>query len=162
MITAGERLAFLVFFLSHIPITMFIDAQAALPPACFPQVAIDLVAWYSSSAAFNDPLMRDQPEWFRHVVCCEVALQLPFFFVAVALLWRRDNRLRVPGIMYGAHVATTMAPILGHFFFTPLVTEAQRAALVAVYSPYLLVPLWLVAALARGPPFAAGSLKKGN
>jgi hypothetical protein len=34
-------------------------------------------------------------------------------------------------------------------------TSAERTAVVAVYSPYLLVPLWLTFAMLRGVPFGA-------
>jgi len=32
-------------------------------------------------------------------------------------------------------------------------TSAERTAVVAVYSPYLIVPLWLTLAMLRGAPF---------
>jgi len=153
MISNGERIVFLAFFMSHIPITMLVDSQAALPRDIFPQFAVDIVHWYSNGDLFNDPLIREQPEWFRHIVFCEITMQLPFFFFATGMLWNRSNTLRLPGLLYGSHVATTMAPILGHFYFSTALTSSQRASLIAVYSPYLIIPLWLIAALLRGEPF---------
>ena len=88
------------------------------------------------------PLGR--PPWFKAIVWVEVLGQLPFFAVALyAWLYRREW-VRVPAIVYGAHVATTLVPILGHFMGAAIPT-AKLQLLLAFYAPYLLVPLWLVA-----------------
>ena len=135
-----ERGVLLVFFATHVPITLLIDAQDALPESWFPLFARRLVTWYASPDGFNDSLMRKpHPDWFRAVVACEVALQLPFFLLALrglwgARQWRRvvpdrttgglhhilvrfevPRALRAPSLLYAAHVATTMVPILAHF-----------------------------------------------
>jgi len=132
-------------------------SRGALPKWCFPQFAVDLVQWYASpesSSPFNDPLMLTPPTWFRHLVCCEVGLQLPFFVYALWCLRIRSNAIHLPALVYGGHVCTTMVPILGHFLWeTPNMTSAERTAVVAVYSPYLIVPLWLTLAMLRGAPF---------
>ena len=49
-----ERAVLLVFFATHIPITLLIDAQAALPASWFPTAVRDLVDWYASPEGFND------------------------------------------------------------------------------------------------------------
>ena len=136
-----ERAVLLVFFATHIPITLLIDAQAALPASWFPTAVRDLVDWYASPEGFNDSLMRyPRAPWFRSIVTCEVLLQVPFFFLALHGLWtakhRRcirpaavdsaalhsfvdlfevSERLRAPALLYTAHVVTTMVPILTHF-----------------------------------------------
>ena len=81
MISERERWLFIVFFVTHVPITVFIDAQAALPRKFFPPAALNLVDWYTSSEGFADPLMGEKPTWFRHIVTCELVFQLPFFFL---------------------------------------------------------------------------------
>lgn len=144
MLPDAARTVFLWYFVSHIPITMCVDAQAVLPAAWFPSALKDLLAWHVS--VNNDMLMGTLPLWFRAVCCCEVALQLPFFFYAVRALVNRDNGARVGMVVYGAHVATTLVPILAVFADagTAFDSEGQRWALIAIYLPYLLVPLALV------------------
>lgn len=41
------------------------------------------------------------PVWFVSLVACEVALQLPFFFVAIYAIIKRRNWFRLPGLVYG-------------------------------------------------------------
>ena len=75
------------------------------------------------------------------MVWAELCLQLPFFFVAVKALYDRDEAaFRIPFIVYGAHTATTMIPILGEILGSA--TAPTRLAL--IYLPYLLFPLGCV------------------
>ena len=74
----------------------------------------------------------------------ELLLQVPFFFVALsAFIWRR-NFIRIPVIVYGAHTATTLVPILAELFEMRGVTSTQRALIVAIYAPYLIMPLLML------------------
>lgn len=128
------RYAFLGYFGSHIPITLLIDAQAAIDQRRFPEFARALLDWHIR--VNGDFLMGAPPRWFRSVVWVELCLQLPFFFVAVKVLRDRDEAaFRIPFIVYGAHTATTMIPILG---------EIASTRLALIYLPYLLFPLGCV------------------
>ena len=135
----------MAYFASHIPITLLVDAQAVLPDVgvVYPAPVAELVRWYA--AEFGDTLMAappvGQPPWFKAIVWVEVALQLPFFFWALYAWVRKDNRLRIPLLIYAAHVATTLVPILGVFATATHLQATQRATLIAIYAPYLLLPL---------------------
>ena len=63
----------------------------------------------------------------------------------------RWNGIRVPVIVYGAHTATTMIPILGAIASAPGLAVDVRARLVAIYAPYLLMPLALLWRAAARP-----------
>ena len=80
------RVAFLVFFSSHIAVTLVIDFQAIAPREWVPTVFADLLHWYASN--LNDPLMSNPQElpWFQSLVALEVIFQVPFFFWAVSTL----------------------------------------------------------------------------
>ena len=177
------ELASWAFFASHVPITLLVDAQAVLPRALYewgPRRALELYVGWS-----RDPLMRlPAAAWFRAIICAELALQLPFFVVALfALRGAFDARAAPPSrglsspawlltaaIAYGAHVATTMVPILATFALHSergpnAITAGHRAALVAIYSPYLVMPLavlWRAAAVSTaggGQLFRTGTAR---
>ena len=177
------ELASWAFFASHVPITLLVDAQAVLPRALYewgPRRALELYVGWS-----RDPLMRlPAATWFRAIIFAELALQLPFFFVALlALRGAFDARaapplrgltspawLRTAAVAYGAHVATTMVPILATFALHSergpnAITAGHRAALVAIYSPYLIMPLavlWRAAAVSAaggGQLFRTGAAR---
>ena len=130
------RATYLLYFASHIPITLLIDAQAAIDHRYFPEPAQALLDWHIR--VNGDHLMGAPPGWFRSAVWAELCLQLPFFFVAVKALYDRDEAaFRIPFVIYGAHVATTMIPILGEI----LGSTAAPTRLALIYLPYLLFPL---------------------
>jgi len=100
-------------------------------------------------AAARDHLMADPPLWLQSLICCELALQLPFFVVAlVALATGRERDVKTGFRVYAAHVSTTLVPILAHLVLgAPQGTPwAVRLRLVLIYAPYLLVPLSLFVA----------------
>lgn len=151
---------YLAFFVSHIPITLFVDSQAVLPAQWYPQAALDMQAWYFDT--YKDPLMMGAPIWFKSLVCSELALQLPFFFVAIYAFVARKNWIRIPAILYGSFVSATMVPILAELAMHTA-PGYQRTMVTAFYLPYLLVPLTLALHMAATPqPFgrAAGKAKR--
>lgn len=135
-----------------------------MPLAWFPQILLDLGSFEVN--LLNDRLMgqsRTMP-WFQSLVACELVFQLPFFFYALHTILRttthppgvkQRNVATVPSssypesfrracIAYGAHTATTLAPILTFFWTVDSVTTLQRSILTAVYFPYLAIPLALM------------------
>mmetsp|Transcript_39657 Transcript_39657/g.55067 ORF Transcript_39657/g.55067 Transcript_39657/m.55067 type:complete len:169 (+) Transcript_39657:109-615(+) len=130
-----------IWFMTHIPITLFMDSQIVLPRSAFPDAALQVGDWYVSMT--HDPIVRAAPAWARGLVWCELLLQLPFFFVAArayakgACPW-----IRLPSVVYGAHTCTTLMPILMEIWYSPLVpSHRHRCILTGIYLPYVLVPM---------------------
>lgn len=177
----GCRSAFLAFFVSHIPITILIDGQGAFGTTfLYPAPLRNLVIWYTN--VFGDVLMKGPPiPWFSSVICCELLVQLPFFFVAVQMLLTYPTKKKTGAntsspypnstdttsagagdedeyypswfqtlcLMYGAHVSTTLVPILATFASSPEMSPTQKAMTMAIYSPYLIFPMVLLVFAAR-------------
>lgn len=141
-----------LYFVSHIPITMFIDLQALLPPELYPQEFSNLLRWYSKE--FKDPLMQEPPVWFKSFLFCELVFQLPFFPIAAYAFFKGSCRwIRIPAIIYAVHTITTLIPILYTILFEDFSKAIafkgqrpenfrERLTLVGVYAPYLIIPLY--------------------
>jgi hypothetical protein len=146
-LTGNTRKAFLVFFASHIPATLCIDLQALFPHN-YPQPLKDLLHFYIEFV--NDDLMRAPHDvWFLALVAGELLLQLPFFFVAVYVLWNPDKFcgrgwFRSACMVYGTHTATGLIPILAHHLSYDGATAIEKGMVVGIYLPYLIFPMWLV------------------
>ncbi|XP_054856970.1 sigma intracellular receptor 2-like [Eublepharis macularius] len=154
------------YFLSHIPITLLLDAQP-LSSRFHPQALTDFLKWYTTS--FKDPFMEQPPAWFKSFISCEVLFQLPFFPVAVYAFWKGNCKwIRTPAIIYATHVATTLVPLLTHFLFhdfsdskpTGPQTWNERLWLLSVYSPYLLIPLLLLLTMLFNPSYNSVEKRK--
>jgi hypothetical protein len=125
-----------------------------LPPRFVPTFAKKLLAWHVAKT--GDPLMAAPfAPWFRALIVAELALQLPFFFAAVYAFATRRNWIRLPALAYGVHTATSLLPILAELAASPKVpSEAARMQLLALYLPYLVLPLACAVWMAASPqPF---------
>ncbi|PIO33097.1 hypothetical protein AB205_0061710 [Aquarana catesbeiana] len=158
---------FFFYFFSHIPITLLVDLQAVLPSAWYPQQLLDLMRWYT--ATFKDHLMRNPPPWFMSFVYCEAIVQLPFFPVAAYAFFKGGCRwIRVPAIVYSSHVATTVLAILAHLLFGDFPktkelespTQQERLTLVAIYAPYLVIPLLILVTMLFSPRYCKEEKRK--
>ena len=163
----ATRSAFLLFFASHIPITLLVDGQAFLPRSLYPPAIQDVLNWYTTT--FADNLMRppSYDVWFSSVVACEILFQLPFFVYAVYALLdparvNGKGGFRSACLIYGSHTATTLVPILATIATDPETNSAQRATLFGFYLPYLVFPVWLVYIAVRNEDVFGGSHAKSN
>ncbi|KAM4700263.1 sigma intracellular receptor 2 [Discoglossus pictus] len=158
---------FFLYFFSHIPITLLVDLQAVLPARWYPQELLDLMQWYVVN--FKDHLMMNPPAWFKSFVYCEAILQLPFFPIASYAFFKGGCKwIRIPAIVYSSHVATTVIAIIFHVLFgefpasnqlAPL-TQKDRLTLVAIYAPYLLVPLLILLTMLFSPRYRQEEKRK--
>lgn len=147
-LTGATRLAFLIFFASHIPITLLMNGQTVLPEVLFPDALRGILPFYA--AQFNDTLMTAPFDtWFQSFVVCEVFLQVPFFIYAVKSLmnWQSTDGsgwFRTACLLYGAHAVTTLIPILAETIFNNVNTPTEKCILYGFYIPYLIFPSYLV------------------
>ena len=144
IMTGVTKMAMLIFFISHIPITILIDSQA-LGSSYHPPAAVALCQWYVTT--LQDPLMRPPCHlWFRTMVACECFIQLPFFVIAIRQLCSTKYSWWFPSLslLYGAHVLTTMLPILTELWTsTEIETMALKCILTCIYAPYAIFPTWI-------------------
>jgi len=134
----------LFYYVIHVPITLFCDSQVVLPSSYYPSFLLDAMKNYT--VMFEDKLCAQQPTWFWSMTFVEVFVQFPFFFVSIYAFLMKRNWIRIPTIIYGSHVATTLIPILGSVLFDPLLKPKNDLALcglVAIYSVWLVFPVWM-------------------
>ncbi|CAG9462023.1 unnamed protein product [Pedinophyceae sp. YPF-701] len=144
------ELLFLVYFIVHVPITIFIDSQLVLGSKFHPAWAVQVTADYIRDV--HDFLVKVNPVWFYSMVLCEMFLQLPCFFVSMYGIVKQASWMPLVGVIYGTHVSTTLVPILASFILEPLdpenntgpMYESDRLPLVAVYVAWIIVPLLMV------------------
>ncbi|XP_071848942.1 sigma intracellular receptor 2-like [Apostichopus japonicus] len=143
---------FFLYFLTHIPVTVFINSQALLPVWIYPQMAQDVVNWYSRT--FKDAMVRDGDAWYRSSIVVELLFQLPFFFVASYAFCKGGQRwIRIPAIVYSSHVITTVYYMLAEWYFGEFIQDRdfpgpesfnERVIVSMFYLPYFIIPLMIL------------------
>lgn len=91
----------------------------------------------------------------------EAFFQFPFFFVAIYGLLYKKQWIRIPSIVYGSHVVTTLLPIMFTFYHADNSDgHINKLALFGFYMPYLLIPFLLTAYMCLNPdPFKENDTK---
>lgn len=135
------RYALLAYFITHIPITLFIDMQFLFPEQ-YPDFLRRFVATHYVNK-FGDYLMADLPVWLETAMFFEI-LQIPYFFAATYAVIYRKNWIRIPSIVYGSHVTTVVSMILADFYSSEKITYDQKVMLFSLYLPYLMFPFFLM------------------
>ena len=154
------RIAFLLYFTTHIPITLCIDLQALLGHL-YPAILRSLYDWYVDT--FNDWLFARPPYWYNSFIISELCLQLPFFFFACYGLYYKKNWLRIPSIVYGSHVATTVWAIGAEILCSDVNTVNEKLWLTLFYTPYFACPLMLTLYMSVNEiPFGLESIENKN
>lgn len=145
------RAVFLVYFITHIPITLCVDMQILFGDV-YPAQLQALAQWYVTT--YNDQLFQTGPAWLKSFIYAELFFQTPFFFVATYALLLKKNWIRIPAIIYGSHVATTVWAILAEFIASKTIADQQKLTLFGFYAPYFVIPALLTWYMAVTPlPF---------
>ena len=152
-----DLLVFVPYFALHIVITLIADIQGVLPAWVleqhYPQVLRQLVLDYTEQT--QDETLTNPPVWMQSMLWMEVVFQLPFFFVALYALLARANWIRIPSIVYSAHVMTTVVPTVANILVQPI-SLSNKLQLAPLYLIFFVVPLLLLVRMAASPiPYAA-------
>ena len=154
----------LFYYIIHIPITLFIDSQVIFPAHLYPLPLTNVLNNYVKT--LEDNLVGTKPMWFVAMTYGEIFFQFPFFFISIYAFWKKRNWIRIPTIIYGTHVATTLVPIIGSVLFDEALKPQNQfalLALLAIYSIWFIVPVWMVYyAWVNEDLFKFGSTKKQN
>lgn len=161
---------FLIWWLVHIPITLFVDLQGILA-SYYPTAIRNLGLWWEEVS--GDPYMyagaRGEMSWFRSFLFAEATFQLPCFFLFIYGIYNSGflefggigfgmfyltNRPSAPtterawidalSLIYAGHVCTTVYTIYFDLFTTKgtwdSLSTVQQMILLGAYTPYFVVP----------------------
>ncbi|KAJ1435283.1 transmembrane protein 6/97 [Ochromonadaceae sp. CCMP2298] len=151
------RVVFIIYFVTHIPITLTLDLQVIFGKY-YPEALQQLFSWYCTT--HNDQILLLKPVWLKSFIWAECLFQLPFFFAASYALIYKKNWIRIPSIIYGAHVATTVWALLAEFVYHDNILPQQKLVLFSFYAPYFVIPALLMLYMAAyRKPFGEKSKK---
>lgn len=171
-LSLGDR-ALMGWFVLGTAITYLIDMEQVLvtDPALYglpgpltprwpPAPCVHAVHWWGHLA---DKLVLARPTWYKAAIWLEVLVQAPFYVYAFIAFAQRDNRVRLPAIVYSTVLLTIMPIVLSEQYVGPHATD-RPLLVTAVYGAYVLMPLivlnrvvWRPEVFADYKPAADGS-----
>ncbi|PVH18140.1 uncharacterized protein CXQ87_001057 [Candidozyma duobushaemuli] len=133
------------YFVIHIPVTLVMDSTIVIPSEWQP-------AWQKALLAFHintnkDFLLRELPLWLKISGTFELFVQLPIFFIAARALSRQCQKVYVLMTVYGFNAFFTTFLCLAYAWRDgPAhgLTNGELTNLLALYTPYFLIPLFMM------------------
>lgn len=133
------------YFVIHIPITMIMDSTMVIPEQFQPK-------WQQALAQFHintnkDFLLQEMPLWLQISGTFELLVQLPIFFIAARALKRNCQKVYVIMTVYGFNAFFTTLLCLAYAWRdAPAhgLTFGETANLLGLYTPYCLIPLFMM------------------
>jgi hypothetical protein len=121
------------------------DPDRFTPPAWPPAPLVALVHWWERSF---DPLLLARPAWYRATIWLDVLAFGPFYAVAIYAYARGRDWIRLPSVVWATMLFTNFFIILFDELRGVHATPAP-AIVVAANAPWLLVPVLVIARMAR-------------
>ena len=162
--SSAEQLFYTVYFIIHIPLTIFIDSTICFPPMT--ETLNSMIEWHI--AANNDFLLLEKPSWFYWMVILELIFQLPafFYFIKNMTVFNQGNNDSTKEVkaqkltkrktvarllkLYGLNASLTSLFCIwviyqrGYYPATGLpLNSMDKFKLIAYYTPTFLIPLRL-------------------
>lgn len=133
------------YFLIHIPVTIVMDSTLVVPEQFqydFQKYLINLHIDYN-----KDFLSLAPPFWLKIFVCFELFFQLPVFFLGPYYLRKNSKKILLAMMVYGFNAFATTLVCLVYILREGALnglTESETWNLFAVYSPYFVIPLFMM------------------
>lgn len=133
------------YFIIYIPVTVIMDLTMVVPERFQP-------GWQQTLAAFHintnkDFLLREMPLWLYISATFELFVQLPIFFIAARALKRNCQKVYVLMTVYGFNAFFTTLLCLAYVWRDASsygLTTGEKANLLGLYTPYFLIPLFMM------------------
>jgi hypothetical protein len=126
---------------------------AAWPPAAVRTMFVDWADRY-------DPLLLQNPLWYRLMASWSPLLYLPVYLLTIAGLLLRWNAVRLPALIWASLLLASMVVILAEQLVGPYAAPDPARMLMA-YGAYVVVPLWvLLRFLPTDTPFGSAAKKQ--
>ncbi|KAA8904502.1 transmembrane protein 6/97 [Sphaerosporella brunnea] len=123
-----------LFLLQYLFTMALFDCQVWYPPSIVPTKLAETHAWYISH--FGDPLMAQQPPWFRFLMLSELVYQIPAASYCVYALWNKSPKAPLQTLLLCAWGAVSTATCLYEFYFDTTMKLWQKQQLGAMYGFY--------------------------
>ncbi|OQE36307.1 hypothetical protein PENCOP_c012G06384 [Penicillium coprophilum] len=128
-------LAYLLFFITHVPIILLIDTVPLLPTILQTNLSHRLRDFYITT--YRDKFFEDPPTWFTVFIWMELLYHLPISIWAVRGLLKDHPLVPVHLLVFGIQVfITTLTSLVVVWSWTDR-SVAEKQQLTMLYAPYM-------------------------
>ncbi|GLB41168.1 putative membrane [Lyophyllum shimeji] len=128
---------YVLFFMSYIPIVLFVDSIPLYPRSIVPASLLSLHEWYKDH--FNDQLVITQPAWFRFFALSEPLYQLPVAAWGIWALRSKSYKALPHLLVWGLVCCGTTLTCLFEFYHNTAMSDNEKLVLSAMYGSYAVI-----------------------
>ncbi|KAF1819509.1 uncharacterized protein K489DRAFT_412823 [Dissoconium aciculare CBS 342.82] len=128
-------LAYLVFFLIHIPVMFCVDLAPLYPDSIRPTFITELRKFYITT--FRDQFFIAPPAWFDMYIWMEFLYHVPLSLWAIGALLRDDPKVPIHLLVYSVQTALTTATCIAEYLSWSGYSNSEKVELGKLYIPYL-------------------------
>ncbi|CAG8038364.1 unnamed protein product [Penicillium salamii] len=128
-------IAYLLFFVTHIPIIFLIDTVPLLPTVLQTNLSHQLREFYMST--YQDKFFSEPPPWFTAFIWMELLYHVPASLLAVRALLRDHVNLPIHLVIFGLQAFITSLTCLVEVWSWTDRTTAQKQQITSLYGPYV-------------------------
>ncbi|KZN87464.1 putative membrane protein [Penicillium chrysogenum] len=133
--TRKRDLAYLLFFVTHVPIILLIDTVPLLPSFLQTNLSHQLREFYITT--YRDKFFEDPPTWFTVFIWMELLYHLPVSIWAARGLLKDHPLVPVHLLVFGIQAfITTLTSLVVVWSWTDR-SVAEKQQLTTLYAPYM-------------------------
>ncbi|OQE18482.1 hypothetical protein PENFLA_c021G10468 [Penicillium flavigenum] len=133
--TRKRDLAYLLFFVTHVPIILLIDTVPLLPTFLQTNLSHQLREFYITT--YRDKFFEDPPTWFTVFIWMELLYHLPVSIWAARGLLKDHPLVPVHLLVFGIQAfITTLTSLVVVWSWTDR-SVAEKQQLTMLYAPYM-------------------------
>lgn len=91
-----------------------------------------------------DNILLHRPAFYKCFMWWEQLFFGPYYAFAIFAFWTRKNWIRIPSIIYGSVMFTKITVLMAEGAFGSVHRSPKPLTFIAVHTPYLIIPLFLV------------------
>ncbi|CAN6663828.1 hypothetical protein TRVA0_035S00958 [Trichomonascus vanleenenianus] len=132
-------LAYAIYFVIHIVVTLLIDSTIAIPREYLFDIQKHLGDFHIASN--KDLLVESRPIWLQSFVWVELLFQTPFFLIATYGLIKDCKKTYILILIYAVEAAITTFGCLAEVLYLDGLSPSERTNLFLLYLPTCIIPL---------------------
>ncbi|KAK3109879.1 hypothetical protein LTR53_016410 [Teratosphaeriaceae sp. CCFEE 6253] len=141
LLSRKRDLVYLLFFLIHIPVILFVDTFPLYPASVRPDFMQTIRTFYIET--YHDKFFTQPPAWFMMYVWFELLYHVPVSVWAIGAILRDDPRLPIHLLVFATQTAITTSTCIADYLSWSGYSSAEKLELGKLYVPYLALSIFM-------------------
>ncbi|OCK79314.1 hypothetical protein K432DRAFT_383163 [Lepidopterella palustris CBS 459.81] len=141
LISRKRDIAYLVFFIIHLPVMFIVDLTPLYPSSVKPAFMLAIREFYITT--YRDQFFVAPPTWFNVYMWMEALYHVPLSVWAIGALIRDDPKLPLHLLLFATQTGLTTLTCIADYLSWPSFSLDEKLKLGGLYVPYLFLAVFM-------------------